>query len=404
MIDTNKYKNETELQYLWRLGSAKDSGLLSLTWPDLADILNQNLNCNRTESAYRKKYTVLKQAKNELFVDNFVTSDTDEKIRELERAKIQFRDERNAWQKQNYLAARISSRLDILESELSSIGKTLYQSHPKHKIIKVGDSDLIVCLSDMHIGQSFKTVFGEFDTDIAQTRLTKYLNEVISIGKRHNAKKVWICLLGDQINGNIHFTSQIANSENIIEQIKLASEMICNFCVSLSNSFEQVMVIGASGNHSRLVYNKEFAVHDERLDNLITWIVEKMTAHIENISVLKRNLDSGIFDICVRGKTYIGVHGDFDQFSKNSVNNLVSMLGFFPYAVISAHNHFPAYSEYNGICMVQNGCLCGSGDDYTIEKRLSGYANQTVLVCDESGIECIYNVKLDNSHFKLGVK
>jgi len=405
MINTEKFQHETELQYIWRLGSAKDSGLFNMTWPELTKILNQNLGNEWSESTYRKKYVILKQANDEIFNQNYsATTDVEEKIRELERAKIQFRDERNAWQKQNYLTARIENRLDILEDQLTSIGKSLYPSKPKHKFIKVGDSDLIVCLSDMHIGQKFKSAFGEYNTDIAKDRLNDYLAEIISIGKRHNAKKVWVCLLGDQINGSIHFTSQVSNNENIIEQIKMASELICDFCVTLSNSFEQVMVTGAAGNHSRLISNKEMAVHDERLDSLITWIVEMMTSHIGNITVLKRNLDSGIFDICVRGKTYIGIHGDFDSFSKSSVNNLISMLGFFPYAVISAHNHYPAYSEANGICMVQNGCLCGSGDDYTVEKRLSGYANQSVLVCSESGIDCIYNVQLNGSQFKLGVK
>ena len=41
--------------------------------------------------------------------------------RELERLKIQFRDERNAWQKQNYIDARIEQKLDLLEKQLSDL-------------------------------------------------------------------------------------------------------------------------------------------------------------------------------------------------------------------------------------------------------------------------------------------
>ena len=51
--------------------------------------------------------------------------------------------------------------------------------------------------------------------------------------------------------------------------------------------------------------------------------------------MLKRNLDVGIADIDIRGKFYTVVHGDYDLFSKSGTYNLCSMLGYFPYALIS---------------------------------------------------------------------
>ena len=86
--------------------------------------------------------------------------------------------------------------------------------------------------------------------------------------------------------------------------------------------------------------------------------------------------------------------GDFDSFNKQGVLNLCSMLGFFPYACLYGHMHTPSMDEINGIKMVRSGSIPGSGDNYTIEKRLSGKPSQTVLVCDNSGIKCIYNVEL----------
>ncbi len=44
--------------------------------------------------------------------------------------------------------------------------------------------------------------------------------------------------------------------------------------------------------------------------------------------------------------------------------------------------------------MVQSGSMPGSGDDHTIELRLSGKPSQTVLVCNKDGIECNYTVEL----------
>ena len=70
------------------------------------------------------------------------------------------------------------------------------------------------------------------------------------------------------------------------------------------------------------------------------------------------------------------------------------MVGFIPYAVMCGHRHYSAMSDFCGVKMIQCGSLAGSGDDYTIEKRLIGKASQTVCVCNNKGIECYYHIEL----------
>ena len=316
-----------------------------------------------------------------------------EQKRNLEKARIQYRDERNAWNKQNYLDARISKDLDYLGEKIAEIGRIHFKSNSSSISIN-SDNDLIICLSDLHIGETFNSCFGEYNSDIAKKRLDKYLNKIIEIGKRHNVENVYIELLGDQINGNIHLTVQVSNRENLIDQIKLSSELITAFCIELSNHFKHVYVAGIAGNHSRIVPKKEDAIKDERLDTLITWIIKQLTKHIINIDVYDNNIDSGISSINVRGNTYIGVHGDLDCMSDNDISRLVMAIGQIPYAVLGGHRHTPAYKEFNNVKYIQSGSLAGSGDDYTISKRLVGKANQTVLVCNNKGVECIYNIEL----------
>ena len=73
--------------------------------------------------------------------------------RELEREKIKFRDERNAWQKQNYIDARVEQKLDLLEEQLLSQGKVNFKKHGDVNISS--NNDILVILSDFHIGQPF---------------------------------------------------------------------------------------------------------------------------------------------------------------------------------------------------------------------------------------------------------
>lgn len=382
----------------------KDSGVLDMDWEELAENINKECRDDedeyRSSSAYRKPYQQAKRYYEAGVFSKFSEDEYQEKLnnqkRELERAKVAFRDERNGWNKQNRVEARIEEKLDNLERELQEIGKAnFYVSDDVY--LNNGDNSLIVMLSDLHTGQTFNSPFGQYNTDILKDRLGQLLDKVIQIGNRHNSVMVNVVLLGDEISGNIHNTIQVSNRENVIEQIKIASEVISSFCVDLANVFGFVNIYEVAGNHSRLVSNKEMAVHDERLDNLITWIVKQMTMHIDNIKVHDEpeyRIDSGISTFDLYGKEYVAVHGDFDKLNKASVGNLSMMLGKIPYAILNGHNHFPSNTDVNGVKVIQGGSMAGVGDDYTIEKRLSGKPNQTVLVCDENGIECIYNVEL----------
>lgn len=399
MIDIKKLPEQTDEQFLWMIGQMVDSGKIE-SWASVNNIVNKELGIEedkwRDESSFRKRYQAAKAFYEGCFSkmesDTYANEVATMK-RELERAKIQFRDERNAWQKQNYIDARVESKLDLLEEKLSEIGKIEFSSHDEVKINS--NNDLICCLSDLHIGQTFSSTFGEYNSSIARKRLDDYLLEIVRIGRRHNSENVYLNLLGDQISGNIHLSIQVSNRENVIEQVKMSAELITNFAIELSKYFNRVFIIGVAGNHSRIISDKDKDIKDERLDSLITWIVEQTTKHLVNITVLHRNLDSGISDLSVRGKTYINVHGDSDNMTSNAVGKLCMMLGFFPYAIIGGHRHTPAYQEFNGVKYIQSGSLAGSGDDYTLSQRLSGKASQTVLVCTEKGIDAIYNVELN---------
>lgn len=312
--------------------------------------------------------------------------------RELERKKIQFRDERNAWQKQNYIDARVEQKLDLLEGQLLSQGKINFDIHDNVNINS--DNDMLIILSDFHIGQCFRSVWGEYNSNIAQKRLNQLLNEIISIQKTHNSEKCYISLQGDMLSGNIHKTIQVTNRENVIDQIKIASELISSFCYELTKYFNAVFLSSVMGNHTR-IDKKDEALHDERLDDIITWGIELSLKHINNFHVLKRNLDTGIADMDIRGKTYIAVHGDFDGYNKTGVSNLCMHLGFIPYAITYGHLHTCAIDETNGVKMIRGGSLAGSGDSYTIEKRLSGKPSQMVCICNKKGVICYYPIELD---------
>lgn len=397
-MNINRLDNETELAYIWRICSAKDNGELDMNWEQIGDILNKELREDETkyysESAYRKRYQAAKEFYDDIFKNmqgQEVINDMDDKLQELKKERFKLSDERSALNKKLRDDARLEDRLDKLELALVNSGKNEYISIEKNNI--TSDNDLLVLLGDVHIGQSFDSFLGEYNTDIATERLNRYLNSILDIATLHNAQNCYVSLQGDLISGSIHKTIQVSNRENVIEQIKIVSDLLSNFVYELSKHFNTVRVSSVSGNHSRLE-RKEDALKDERMDDIPLWYMKAKFSHLDNIE-FEIEYDNTFSTMNIRDKMYVHLHGDYDAFSKSGLSDLILMLGWIPDVVTYGHKHFPAYYYIGDTQIIQNGSLVGAGDDYTITKRLCGKANQTVLVCNDSGVVSHYPIVLE---------
>ena len=388
-----RLENEDENAYIWRVCDNKD---LIGTWQDVCNLLNEELHHDYNESWYRKMYQsfmmVFDSIKDKYF-NNEQLKQMEQKKQEIIKERYRVNDERTAYNRALRNDARLDARLDMLEQKITEFGRI---SFPDVNNIHTGvnDNDLLVLLSDLHIGQTFKSFNGEYNTKIAQTRMGQYLKKIIEIGKQYNSDKCYVSLQGDLISNSIHKSIAITNQENVIQQIKFASELITAFIYELSHAFNRVIVTSVSGNHSRLD-KKEDALKDERLDDLVIWYMDAALKNVNNVDIITNNPDTTFAVMDIRGKKYINVHGDYDAFSKNGVASLSMMLGFFPYAITFGHLHTCAMSDESGIKIIRGGSLAGSGDDYTIEKRLTGKASQMVCVCTDKGIESYNIVELD---------
>ena len=400
-MELERKEGETEIQYLWRIGKMVDAGKIG-SWKDITPTLNKQLREDDEyydESAYRKKYQAAKKFYDEIFSqqgDEDFKKEQEEILREIKKEKIKLRDERTESNRGIRIEARVEDKLDYFEKIIANQGKVDYKplKPAERELIKTkSDNDLVIMLSDLHIGQTFASAWGRYNLEVAKDRMNQYLNKIIEIKDRHNSENCFVTLQGDMISNSIHKTIAITNRENVIEQVISASEMITAFLAELSKIFNNVTVVSVVGNHSR-IDKKEDALKDERLDTLIEWYAKSKLENFENIEFIEP-YDNTFNCFVVRNKHYFIVHGDYDKFDMAGVAKLSMMAGYFPYCILFGHRHFPATTEINGIKLVQSGSFPGAGDDHTIELRLSGKPSQTVLVCNEDGIECNYTVELN---------
>ena len=170
------------------------------------------------------------------------------------------------------------------------------------------------------------------------------------------------------------------------------SELIAEFLAELSKHFNTVTFVSVAGNHSRLD-TKDNSPLDERLDDLIDWYLSARLQNFENIIVGgSEKIDSTMYLLDIRGKTYAGVHGDFDG-SATKIAALQTMAQRPLYAVLSGHLHHNKIDEVQGVKTIMAGSFMGM-DDFCIQKRIYGKPEQMVCVCDDSGVVCHYDIPL----------
>lgn len=381
-LDKNIKNGESYHDYMIRISENKD--LYGLSWEEIARLLNSISGNSYSESFYRKRWKKYKNTKN---IKKNTIEDLDYKKIELEKERIKFYDQRRAYKKIIREEARRDSLVEIVQKAASEIVPMNY-SH--NGIIKKSSNDLIVGLNDIHYGILIDNYWNKYSPEIAKQRFERYLNSILNIKYTHNSSNCYVCANGDFISGNIHKTIEVSNCENVVEQVMNVAELISWFLKNLCENFNNVYLSVVSGNHSR-ISDKDKSQKDERLDNLIPWYIKARLQNIPNLSIIDNTIDNTFNIVNIRGLNYLNVHGDYD--GVGTIQKLTSMIDDEIYCVHFGHKHHN-YSDYvNGCKIIMSGSMMGM-DDFCIEKRIYGIAQQMVCVCSDSGILCMYDVNL----------
>lgn len=382
----------TEEQYQNCLNDISDklNGLIDMDWEEIKD----KYNLPWAKDVIRKSsgtlfggFAVYEYMRNKTPQTN---DEISERLREIKREKQKLSDERIAINKKDREAARGEENLAMFEQALKESGRINFDTHTPHSVCS--EQDIVICISDVHLGLDTNNNFGVYNSDVVKQRLEQYLNKAIDIGI--GCENAYIMLLGDLVSGRIHVTTQLENRENAVQQVQKISEMLSSFTYELSKHFKTVTVSSVSGNHSRIGL-KQDVLRNERLDDLVPWYIDAKLSHIENIIVNKDCIDPTLGQVDIRGNKYILVHGDFDAYSESGVGKLVMMLGYKPAAVFYGHLHHCSYDDIAGVKIIRSGTFANTNDDYTISKRISGNPSQMICIVDNEGIKACYPVALN---------
>ena len=402
ITDLHRLENENEEQFIFRLGQAKDSGNLDMSWDEIANIINKEFRTDeseyRSEAAYRKPY---QQAKRYFEANVFKTyKDEDSYFKELqvqkqelEKEKVKTRDERNELMRVIREEARKESYKDQILRSISE-----YQCNPleydKNKqfngVLKT-DNDIVCTVFDVHTGLNVDNHFNVFNENVLKDRLNAYLDKIFEVQIRHGSENIYV-ILSELISGLIHLALRIENNQNLIEQFLTVTNYLSQFLSELSYHFNIVNVYVCPGNHSRCHANKDENMRGENMDLLAIPYLQAKLQNFSNIKFHENVIDSSIAIFTVRGQKIYGVHGDKDQMD-TVVQKLTLYTSVKPDIIYMGHKHTNAMLTSYDTKVIQAGCLSGGADEYCMDKRLRNKAEQIISVITEDGLDCLYDVK-----------
>lgn len=387
-----KLDTETPLQYIWRVCSAKDAGVIEFTWSEIAEFLNKELVDDESEylgeSAYRKKYQQAKAFYDEVF-SRMVSEEYHDQIIEKERAlqkalyKVQTEKlEYNRW-------LREDARDELFEEKVvESIKKYSNISNPP-KAIDVNHTTRagVLVIADCHFGKEYKIygllneVLNEYSPEIFFSRMEQIYNETLEIVRKEGLNAIHIFNLGDSVEGFIRNSQLWSLRYGVIDSATIYGNYMGDWLRKLSEHVA-IEYHQTDGNHDelRLLDGKKGQHLCESAGKIIKNCIVLKNENNPNFKYID-NKTGLIFDT-VCGYNILGVHGEIKDLSQ-AIHEFTNIYDIKISYLIAGHKHHGDFKN----CGVRKGCIgVGSvigSDEFSMMIRQAADATATFLIFEE---------------------
>lgn len=393
-----RMENENNEQYFYRVCSMKDA--LGFTWPQMAEVFNNEFGSDCGESAYRKKWNAFESVftanEDKLVGDAKYLEEIKAATDELYKVKKQVSDQRREYNKLLASDARADNLAEKL-IEAARIAPLNDYSDLFRSDVKIEEQEAVLFLTDWHYGMTTDNIWNTYNTDICKQRIKALYEKVIVNLLNHRVNRLHVVILGDLVHGGIHNSARVASEENVCEQLMHVSEILANFINELSLYVNNVDVYSTYGNHARTIQDKNDSIHSDNMEKIIPWWLRQRLKDNYRINVIDSDYYEFIY-FNILGYNIVCTHGDLDGNIKNigvTVNTLFSKKfgKTIDYTFNGDKHHLEAFEQFD-IESTLVGSLCGS-DEYANNRRLYSNPMQTLCIfTPEEGKLCTYNIKL----------
>lgn len=391
MSKYKRFENESDEALIFRITGEKDK---IGSWQDVADVLNELLGTNYASSTFRKRrqYFDKMMTANEhvLLQDKEYIEELRRERQALYKERQKLSDERSELNRLLRQEARKETFVDMVKRIISESAQPLQMDFVTSKT--QSDNSLLISLTDLHTGIAINNFCNRFDQNILRQRMKKYVEEILAIQKRHHSQDAYI-VVGEVVSGLIHNNLRLQNNIDLLEQFKLACEVITEVLIILGKSFNNVYMYTTLGNHSRISPKKEDSLEKENLDLLLPHYLRARLQYIENIHIMDNDFMDDVAVFNIFDNLIMAAHGHHDSPS-NVVQNFTMLYGQKPKIVLLGHRHTNGLTTVHDSKVIEAGC-CSGTDVYALSIRKANKPEQVVSVIDHAGLVCLYDIQLD---------
>lgn len=308
--DLERKPNETNDQYFYRICSIKDR--LGFTWPQMADIFNNEFGCSKGETSYRKDWAAFERIFN-ANADKIL--DDDSYLEEIREAKYELEKER-----QKLYATKIEANRNLRQESRSELFyeniKDTIEALPMPaiaigKAIRiVNNKEYLLCIADIQAGAKFTLPTNEYSLSICEDRFNKLLCAVADYILSNNIQKLNVVGLGDNIQGILRLTDLKLNETSVVEATVAVARMIACFLNQLSAYCNIDYYHTPTSNHSqtRQLGSKASELASEDMEYVIGNYIYDMLRENDRVAV---HLNDGYdyIDIPIFNFNITAMHG-----------------------------------------------------------------------------------------------
>lgn len=252
MVDSLKrMENENDEQYFYRICNMKEA--LGFTWPQMAEIFNNEFGCNKGDTAYRKEWAAFNKIFNanvdKLIGDSAYLNEVKEATQKLEKERHKL----NATKIEIHRNSRQESRSELFYENVRNAIETL----PMPEIVAnrtlhlVGSKEYLLCLADIQAGAKFEIPTNTYSLDICEERFNKLLNDVANYVQVNGITNLKVVGLGDSVQGILRLTDLKLNETSVVEATVMVARMIACFLNQLSSYCYVEYYHVPTSNHSQ---------------------------------------------------------------------------------------------------------------------------------------------------------
>jgi hypothetical protein len=399
-----KLSEENEDQYIWKVGQAKDAGLIDSTWEELTPRLNAELGIDETEwrgsSAFRKAYRWMQRAYDNVFRQNgFIGVQGDEldvKKREVEKATIKLRTEKLEYNKWLREEARDEMICEKICSEIKANNSLVV---PDPIIVDKPSRSAVLAFGDEHYATEF-TIYGlygeilnSYSPEIFEQRMWELFYQTVEIIQKEDLTTLYVFALGDFTDGILRCSQLMKLRYGVIEGTVRYANFIAHWLNELTR-YVKVKYQMVYGNHSELrMLGQPKGTFKE--ENTGMFVREMIRAYLENNPNFEMTINpTGLIFDNIEGLNVLGIHGEVKNM-ENAIKDFSNTYNTNIQILLGGHmHHYKAETVGINKDVINVPSIIGI-DDYSMSLNKTSNPGAVLFCIEENkGVTLEYKIKL----------